>query len=230
MRSTRATRVVMMMALASVTMAARAQADAVTSFTSDCGQSGNQLVVTDSAAPLGLTVTGPVSGTLSQEGSCTVSWTATRVLTLDAGFYAVGTAIDFDWSLQAAFDPEQFGFAFVSWDIQQGLVGTAANIALSDTIFWAEGQESGHVTTAADTSVFPKYFEVAGGEVALEQVGTLTLNMFGGSMFGAQLDFPVTSYVVQVPPPPVPEPATVLMVGAGLAGFFARRRRARTRA
>ena len=223
----RTLRLVTVMALASVMTVAHAQAASLTAFTSDCGAASYQFVVSDSGA-LGLTVTGPVSGSLQQEGTCTVSWTATRILTLDPGFYAVGTIIDFDWALQATFNPEEFGFAFLSWDIQQGLLGTAANIALSDTIFWAEGSESGNVTAAADTSLFPKYFEVTGGEMTFEQTGTLTFNLIGGSLFAADLDFPVTSYLVQVPeppPPPVPEPTTALIFASGVAGFFARRRK-----
>jgi len=223
-------RVALCATLVSTLLTARSEAAPLLSFSSDCGQATHSLAATDSADPLGLTVSGPVSAELTAEGSCTATWTAETVVSLAAGFYAVGGAIDFDYEIDAVlFGGDQFGLAFLSWDISQSLLGTAANVAIADTIFWDTPDQSGHVSIEADSSLLDGgVYELAAGEYTLQQTGTLTLNLFGGTSFTAILDFPTTSYVIPKPAPDVPEPLSIGMLGAGLGALAVRRRRART--
>ena len=227
--SARKMRAALLAALVSILLAARSEAAPLLSFSSDCSQATHSLTATDSANPLGLTVSGPVSAELTGTGSCTASWTAETVISLPAGFYAVGGDIDFNYEINAVLgDGEEFALAFLSWDVSQILVGTAANVAIADTIFWDTPGQSGHVSIDADSSLLAGgVYELSGGEYTLRQTGTVTLNLFLGSSFTATLDFPATAYVIPKPAPEVPEPASIGLLGAGLA-VAARRRRSRT--
>jgi hypothetical protein len=227
--SPRTLRVLFATAFVPIVLIGRSDAAPALSFTTDCGQATHGLAATDSAAPLGLTVSGPVGAELTAEGSCTATWTAETIVTLDAGFYAVGGNIDFDYTIDAALvGGDTFGLAFLSWDISQSLLGTPANVAIADTIFWETAGQSGHVAIDADSSLLGGVYLLAAGDYTLQQTGTLTLNLFGGTSLLAALDFPATAYVIAKPAPEVAEPVSLAMLGAALAAFGARRRRSRT--
>jgi hypothetical protein len=208
--------------LVALTLAAyvsRADAATITSFTSDCSNVSQSLSASDSADPLGVTVSGLVHMEQVGSGTCTTTWEAETTIHLLAGEYVIGNLIDFLYDLTGG-SASSDGDALLEWDFRAELLNTSANIGTSSSI---DVPGSGSIFSDFDTTVFDPdiFYVLEEGDYVIRQTAVLDLILTGGGSIVADLDFPVTSYMKAYTPSAVPDPVSILSTLAFGLGLLA---------
>lgn len=171
-----------------------------------------------------LSVSGPLRFTAN--GPCEVGWTATRLVELTAGTYAVGQAFDFTYAV-STHGPGLLGMN-MNTVVKHLVLGEAGGLG---TGFGLPSNGSGAFYYAVDTKELGIEYPLDAGAYVLEQHVWINVTAELGSTdpfeMTVDMHFPQLSYVTLLPSTDgVPEPSTfALAAAAGLLLWRGRKRR-----